>query len=163
MILICTICELCGEGTEQNVTKWYLQSVVVGGSARMVWRGTAIANLPRTCQIWRSVDERCRSRPSGRITTRHKFSNALIWNHLPMGGELKDEHFWIKKWIYIHSCLSTRLQQWSWGDLRGVSCSEMLTADWRLRGNVPYFMNVMIQRGEVENWSFWWVLNLKFN
>lgn len=39
----------------------------------------------------------------------------------------------------------------------------MLTADWSWKGNVPYFMNIMWQRGEGEqrreNQSLWWALN----
>ena len=37
--------------------------------------------------------------------------SALTRVRLPTGGELRDE------WIYLHSCLSAWLQQWSAGDL----------------------------------------------
>ena len=55
-------------------------------------------------------------------------------------------NFWIKKMIYLHSCRSARLQQWS----GSVVLFCMLTADWSWRRNGLYFMNVTLQRGDRE-------------
>ena len=68
----------------------------------------------------------------------------------------------IKKWIYLHSCLSAWLQQWS-AELTSLFvrlCSVTLTADWSWRGNSVHVMDVM-RGGGTENRSFWRVLNLE--
>ena len=74
-------------------------------------------------------------------------ASALIRSHKPVGGELRGyfETFGIKKWIYLHSCLLTCLQQWSEEvtSVVGCLCSALTAADrsWG-GGNVPYVMDV---------------------
>ena len=88
---------------------------------------------------------------------------ALIFDSLPTGGELRDYFltFWIKKWIYPHSCLSTWLQQWSAEVTSIVTCLStlMLTADW-LEEKCSLFpeCNIIQSWGQMKRWS-WWVLN----
>ena len=78
---------------------------------------------------------RCRARPSGGINT-HSHPHTLT--------ELRRER------IYLHSHLSTWLQQWSTEitSIAGCLHTVILPPDWSWRGNVHNCTDVMFQSGE---------------
>ena len=70
--------------------------------------------------------------------------------YVGMGREFRDDFlgFGIKKWIDLHSCLSTRRQQRSAEviSIVGCWCCLILTADWSCSGNILYRMNYITKK-----------------
>ena len=80
-------------------------------------------------KVPRALEERvrCGARPSGGVNT---------WSHIR--SNRSKISFKLSRFIYLHSCLSTRLQQRS-AEVGGIF---MYCVGWSWRGNVLYFMNV---------------------
>lgn len=84
-----------------------------------------------------------------------------------MGGKLRDylETFGNKKWLYLHSCLTSCSRSNQSVELTSIFIKYiMLIADWSWRGNVLHEHNPTERRGEKEQ-SLCWVLllNSQFN
>ena len=95
---------------------------------------------------------------------RNSHPEVLLWSDLGPFYDRRRAQRWfgtfeIKKWIYVHSGLTTWLQEWSaeYTSIAECLCSVMLTADCSWRGNVLYFMNVTLQRGEGKKKRKCWV------
>ena len=93
----------------------------------------------------------CRVIPSDGINTRKliPWDFAPIWSLLPTGRD-SFHNSGIKRWIYLHSCLSTWLQRWSMEMTSTVGCLRLLllTARWSWSGNVLCLMSVTLERRE---------------